>query len=177
MKKPIWLVLILFMLNFHAATAWAQGGARVVTTCGTLPLAYSAGSNEPPTVDINGVTCLGNIVFGGYPTGATPITGNAAGTTGAVVGTLAGTSGKTTYICGFSVDALGGTAAVGPITVAGLVTSSMVFQLTSSATGVSRSVPMSPCVPASATNTAITITTTADGTASAVNVNAWGYQQ
>ncbi len=171
------LRLIMVLALLAPVSAFAQSGALVVTTCGTLPLTYPAGANRPPTIDVNGVNCIGNIVFGGYPTGATPITGNAAGTTGAVVGTLAGTTGKTTYICGFSVDAIGGTAAVGPITVAGLVTSSMVFQLTSSATGVSRSVPMNPCVPASTTNIAITITTTADGSASAVNVNSWGYQQ
>lgn len=175
--KNIVARLILVLAFLAPVAAFAEGGARVVTTCGTLPLAYPAGSNQPPTVDVNGVNCIGNVVFGGYPTGAVPITGNAAGSTGAVVGTLAGTAGKTTYICGFSVDAIGGTAAVGPITVAGLVTSSMVFQLTSSAAGVSRSVPMNPCVPASAANTAITITTTADGSASAVNVNSWGYQQ
>jgi hypothetical protein len=32
-----------------------------------------------------------------------------------------------------------------------------------------------PCIPSSTTNTNITITTTADGTASAVDVNSWGY--
>jgi hypothetical protein len=108
---------------------------------------------------------------------ATPITGNAAGTTGAVVGTLAGASGKTTYICGFDVSAAGGTASVGPVTVAGLAGSSMVYQLFSSASGVTLSRSFTPCIPASAANTAITVTTTADGTATAVNVNSWGYQQ
>jgi hypothetical protein len=174
--KNLLVRLLLTFLFLAPVSPLAQGGARVVAACGTLPLAYSAGSNQPPTVDVNGVACSSSFTSQ-YPGSSSPITGNAAGSTGAVVGTLAGASGKTTYICGFSVDAVGGTAAVGPITVAGLVTSSMVFQLTSSATGVSRSVPFTPCVPASATNTAITITTTADGTASAVNVNAWGYQQ
>src|ERR1700722_6329102 len=54
-----------------------------------------------------------------YPAGSTPITGNGTGTTGAVVGTLAAAAAKTTYICGFAVSAVGGTAAVGPITIAG----------------------------------------------------------
>jgi hypothetical protein len=35
----------------------------------------------------------------------------------------------------------------------------------------------SPCIPASAQNAAITVSTTADGTVTAVNVNSWGYQQ
>lgn len=111
-----------------------------------------------------------------YPIGATVITGNATGTTGAVVGTLAGTAGKTTYIAGFSVSAIGGTAAVGPITVAGLVTSSMIWYLAASAAGNQLTVLFSPPIPASAANTAITVTTTADGTASNVAVNSWGFQ-
>jgi hypothetical protein len=64
-----------------------------------------------------------------YPPNSIPITGNATGTTGAVVGTLAARPAATTYICGFNVSAIGGTAAVGPITIAGLVGSSMVYQL------------------------------------------------
>lgn len=112
------------------------------------------------------------------PTVVTQITGNAAGTTGAVVGTLAAAALKTTFICGFNVQAIGGTAAVGPITVAGLVGSSQVYQGSSSAAGGPvASGTFTPCLPASAVNTAITVTTTANGTATAVNVNSWGYQQ
>lgn len=111
------------------------------------------------------------------PATNTPITGNASGSTGAVVGTLAAAANKLTYICDFDVSAIGGTAAVGPIVVAGLVGSSKTYQLSSSATGVVLSKNFTPCVPASAVNTAITITTTADGTATAVNVNSSGYQQ
>lgn len=107
----------------------------------------------------------------------TVITGNGTGSTGAVVGTLTGISGHTTFICGFNVSAVGGTAAVGPITIAGIAGTSMVYQLASAASGASVGNTFSPCVPASAANTSITITTTADGTASAVDVNSWGYQQ
>lgn len=106
------------------------------------------------------------------------ISGNAAGTTGAVVGTLAAAALKTTFICGFNVQAIGGTAAVGPVTVAGLIGASQVYQGSSSVAGGSvAAASFTPCVPASAVNTAITITTTANGTATAVNVNSWGYQQ
>lgn len=111
-------------------------------------------------------------------TTATPITGNATGTTGAVVGTLAGTSGKTTYICGFNVSSVGGTAPSSPITVAGLVGSSQVYQTPINATGGQILVAQNfnPCIPASAANTAITVTTTAAAGATAVDVNSWGYQ-
>lgn len=109
--------------------------------------------------------------------GGTALAGNATGTTGAVVGTLTSAANKTAYICGFSVSAIGGTAAVGPITVAGLIGSSQVYQLSSSAAGVTLSQNFYPCIPASATNTNITVTTTANGTATAVDVNSWGYRQ
>lgn len=114
---------------------------------------------------------------GTFPTAALPIGGNGSGTTGAVVGTLAGASARTTYLCEFDVSAIGGTAAVGPIVVAGSLGGSRTYQLTASATGVFLSKSFNPCIPASAANTPITITTTADGTATAVNVNSSGYQQ
>ena len=110
----------------------------------------------------------------GVPTGNI-ITGNATGSTSSVVGTLAGFTGKTTYICGFSVSSTG-SAAVSPITVAGIIGSSMVFQNLSAGAGILQQA-FYPCVPATAPNTAITVTTTADGTATAVNVNSWGFVQ
>ncbi len=136
------------------------------------------GTPGVPTNDV--VTVQGSAINGGFPTAATPLTGNAVGTTGAVVGTLAAAASKTTYICGFNVQALGGVASVGPITVAGLVGSSQVYQTDVNSATVGKQVASAnfyPCIPASATNTAITVTTTADGTATAVNVNSWGYRQ
>ena len=110
----------------------------------------------------------------GVPTGNI-ITGNATGSTSAVVGTLPAFVGKTTYICGLSVSSTG-SAAISPITVAGVVGSSMIFQNVTAGTGILQQA-FYPCVPASAPNTAITVTTTADGTATAVDVNSWGFVQ
>lgn len=114
----------------------------------------------------------------GYPAGVTPVGGNASGTTGAVVGTLTATSTTTAYICGFNVQAIGGTATVGPIVVAGLTGGSQTYQTDVNSATVGKTVAsanFNPCIPASALNTNITTTTTANGTASAVNVNSWGY--
>ena len=105
------------------------------------------------------------------------ITGNASGTTGAVVGTLAAAVGKYTYICDFDISAIGGTAAVGPIVVSGIVGTSKTYQMSASAAGSTLSKAFTPCLQSSAASTAITITTTADGTATAVNVNSSGFQQ
>lgn len=157
-----------------------------VGTSTPLPVTGSVTSSGPTPAGTNIIGQVGidqttpgttNLVSTSpYPGAAVPITGNASGTTGAVVGTLANISGKTTYICGFDVSAIGGTASVGPITVAGLKGSSMVYQLASSATGVTLNKTYTPCIPANAANTAITITTTPASGATAVNVNSWGYQ-
>lgn len=117
------------------------------------------------------------IPFPPYPTGAMPITGIGTGSTGAVVGTLAAAPSKTTYICNVDVSVIGGTAAVGPIVIAGLTGGSFTYQASSTAAGgLALTRTYSPCIPASGQNIAITVTTTADGTASAVDVNLSGYR-
>lgn len=132
-----------------------------------------------PGVDV--VTVQPPITAGsaGFPVASTPITGNATGSTGAVVGTLAANATKTTYICGFSVSALGTANTPGPVVIAGLVGSSQTYQMSTLATGVvqelTRTFPT--CLPASAINTAITVTTTAAAGGTAVDVNSWGFQQ
>ena len=148
----------------------------------TVGCAGPTGGNCVPTVAFTtaGVVSTTNpIPVNANPSATTTITGNAAGTTGAVVGTLAAVAGKTTYICGFNISAIGGTATVGPVTVAGLIGSSQVYQLPVNATAgqVLVTQTFTPCIQASAQNTAITITTTANGTATAVDVNSWGFQQ
>lgn len=105
------------------------------------------------------------------------VTAIATGSTGAVTATFALVPNKTLYICGFDVSALGGTAAIGPITVTGLLGGTFTYQFTSTAAGVTLNRLYTPCVPAANQTTAIAIVTTADGTASAVDVNAWGVVQ
>lgn len=149
--------------NFCFTGTTNADGSQQVTQCGgtsTNPLSVTVTSQSP----------------GQFPAGATPLTGNATGSTGAVVGTLTSASGQTAYICGFSVSALGGTATVGPITIAGTLTSSLVYQYASTAAGTTLSQSFTPCIPASASNTNITVTTTADASASAVDVNSWGFR-
>jgi len=145
-----------------------------------MPRAWAQNNFTTP----GGATVLGGVQMTLNPSGlavpssGTLITGNATGTTGAVVGTLAATAGKTTYICGFNVSTIGGTANSGPITVAGLVGSSQVYQTPVNTSGGQITVTQNfnPCIPANAQNQAITITTTAAAGATAVDVNSWGYQ-
>ena len=145
-----------------------------------LSLASASAQNVVPFVNGAAVSTANPlpVVTEQYLPTATAITGNGTGTTGSVVGTLAAVTGKTTYICGFNVSAIGGTAAVGPIVIANLVgSSSMTYELASSVAGNSVTQTFTPCIPATAVDTTITVTTTADGTASAVAVNSWGFQQ
>jgi hypothetical protein len=162
MKYLIWFCAVAFMGAAHA-----QSLQKICVPTGNGNSCQEVTAKNPfPVATISS-----------YPVGTIAITGNSSGTTGAVVGTLAATATATTYICGFDVSAVGGVATVGPITIAGTVTSSLIYYLVSTAAGVTLSKTYTPCIPASAINTAITITTTADATASHVYVNSWGYQQ
>jgi hypothetical protein len=135
------------------------------------------GTAGAPSVDVLTVQTPG--ANGSFPTAATPIQGNASGTTGAVVGTLAGVVNKITYLCDFDISALGTANTVGPIVIAGLLGGSKTYQASTLAAGVEyyKSKNFTPCLPASAVNTPITITTTAAAGGTAVNVNSSGYQQ
>lgn len=147
--------------NTYCNVPGASGASRFVPCQATAPLA---------------------VTQGGPASGQTAFTAAAAGTTGAVTLTIAAVAAKTNFLCGFDVSAIGGTAAVGPITLVGLAgatgaATTLTYQLASSAGGSLLSEKFTPCAPANSTSLAVVITTTADGTASAVDVNAWGFQQ
>lgn len=114
-----------------------------------------------------------------YP--CTPITISATGTTAAVVATLAAVAGKTTYICGFSMDATATAATAGAATVTGTITGTLNFVMGVGATATNGSATLNrsfaPCIPASAANTTIVLTSFAAGTGGIASVTAWGYQQ
>lgn len=116
---------------------------------------------------------------GQYPVGATPITASNTGTTGATTATLAGTSGKTTYICGYSIRANATAAATVTNTITGTITATLssIMWVAPLASGIGIDEQIfSPCVPASATNTGIAIVSGAPGSGGAVSSKGWGYQ-
>lgn len=135
----------------------------------------SVGTAGIPATDV--FTVQNPASNGTFPTASTPVGAVATGTTGSVVATIAATALVTNYLCEFDISAIGGTAAIGPVTVAGLTGGTRTYQFSSSAAGVNFSKSFNPCIPASAVNTAIIITTTADGTATAVDINSSGYRQ
>jgi AAA domain len=110
-----------------------------------------------------------------------PVTIVTTGSTGAVTATMpavAGVAPPTNYLCGIDVEATG-TSVVSPITITGLLggTFTILQAITASATGVGYTRTFTPCLPASGPNVAIAIATTADATASTVNVWANGFLQ
>lgn len=113
-----------------------------------------------------------------YPFNAVPITSSATGTTTATVATLAGTSGKTTYISGFTITADATAAIAGAATVAGTISGSLNYIQSVGTATVAQILTQSfnPAIPASAANTAITVTSAAAGVGGNTAVTAWGYQ-
>jgi hypothetical protein len=118
-----------------------------------------------------------------YPVGSVPLTETATGTTGGTTATFPAIAGKTNWLCGFSVSPGSATAAITiTVTTTGLTNN---FTLNVGApvtaagtTGTPLVHPITPCVPASATNTAITVVAGALGSGGVgQDVNAWGYRQ
>lgn len=127
----------------------------------------------------DGAGNLGGSNSTALPTGATPITVSATGTTAATAATLPGVSGKTTYISGFTISSDATAATVGNATVVGVITGTLTYRQSVGAVAsatATLSQNYNPPIPASATNTAIVVTSAAAGTAGNTTVNAWGYQ-
>jgi hypothetical protein len=117
---------------------------------------------------------------GAFPAGAVPITASAVGTTAATAATLPGVAAKTTYVCGFNISANATAAVTGNATVVGTISGTLNFTNWAAplASGLGTIQQFfTPCVPASAVNTGIVITSAAPGVGGTVSVSAWGYQQ
>jgi hypothetical protein len=184
MIRSIWATLFLFMVVLLATPVFAASQGFVVASCpGTLGVnAYTPGQFGNITVDVNGNTCTAGGTT--LPSGAIPVTGTFSGadtTTQAV--TLAGTAGKTTYICSFSVSGLGATAATSvTVTVATLAGASTLsysyfYQAGATVANTPLSVNYTPCIAANAAATAITITVPGAAGNTQTQINASGFQQ
>ena len=163
--------------------AWAANNFRQSTSGGTVTTFKSTDNAgvHTPHVNVDTVTTSGSASQ--YPVGATAITASSANVANSsAVATLAGVSAKTTFICGLNISSAGSTApAVVTPTVTGTITGTLNFTYTT-ATGATIGNPpylvnFSPCVPASAVNTAIVVTLPALGAGNTnATVNASGYQ-
>ena len=154
------------------------GGTYLVDSGGIQTATVKPASTVAAKTDTSVVVQI-NPLSAGYPAGAVPITASATGTTAATTATLAGTSGKTTYICGYSIRANATAAATVTNTITGVITATMssIMWVAPAASGVGVDEQIfSPCIPASAANTAIAIVSGTPGTGGNVSSKGWGYQ-
>src|SRR5271170_1146404 len=96
-----------------------------------------------------------------------------SGTTGAVTGTMPGVTTLTNYLCSIDIEA-NGSGVVSPLTVTGIFSGSIqLFAVITAPTSYQKT--WTPCLPAHSAGSSIQITTTADATASAVEVIVSGF--
>lgn len=154
-------------------TAAAPTGAAVPANAGYT--GFNSGGN------LTGVSTASPLPVSGVV--GTPITAASGNQTNAnAVATLAGATGKTTYITGFQCTASGATTALPVnVTVTGVITGTMTYTFTFPAGVLIAATPLlvtfpTP-VPASAANTAIVVTLPASGLGGTnAACNAQGYQ-
>lgn len=144
----------------------------------TQPFTPPLASNKAQTVAISPNSGSGS----GYPSTATPVTAHNTGTTGAVAATLLAVPGATNYVCGLSVSPGSATSAITLTEVlSGILGGSMTWAVgapvtAAGTTGATFTQNFNPCIPASAVNTAIAITSSALGTGGTNNdAQIWGY--
>jgi len=120
--------------------------------------------------------------FNGFPWDATPVTGSSGNVAAATAAaSLPGVAGRTNYVCGFALTSGGATAAATVnVTLTGVITGTMTFNHgAQTGAGVPSSptiVSFSRCVPASAANTAITVSMPSLGTGNTnASANIWGF--
>lgn len=185
MRRYSLIAALAFALGAGPAAAqntWPTPNGNVVVP-GVVPMCFTLANNYVPCNSPGAVPLpvqvwnnpLNPAVF--TPANPQMISTGATGTTGAVTATLTPPAGKTVFICGFDVTAIGGTAAVGPISVTGVTGGTLTYYLASAVAGVTLPVRYAPCIQATKPGQAIAVATTADGTASNVGVNLWGVLQ
>lgn len=169
-------LLVAFLLFFsYVSSAEAY---RAVAACPSSTAIWSSGATGvDPVIDVNGNICTSDASF---PTGTTAVTISATGTTLATVATIPAVASVTNYICGFSIRSNATAAATGTATLAGVIVATMSYAHwtapLASGIGITEQ-QFNPCIPASAANTAIVITSPAPGAGGTVSVTAWGYKK
>lgn len=155
--------------------------AAFLTLFATFAQAQNPQAPNTPGYTTNGSNWIADSPNTPHPTLGTlgqAVVSIGTATTGVATVTLAGVANKVTYLCGFDISAAGGTATISPFTITGLFGGTFTYQGLSAGTA-----PFvrnfSPCIPASVIGVSgsIILSTTADGTATAVDLQAWGYQQ
>lgn len=113
-----------------------------------------------------------------YPSGAVPFTVGTSGTTAVISLTLSSASGKTAFMCSYSYRVNATSALTSALTVTGVLSGPAYYAVwvapLANAIGINEQV-FSPCIPASAQNTNIVLTSPAPGSGGFETLAATGY--
>lgn len=135
------------------------------------------GKGNACTTSVGGGAAGGNIP----PPTATSVQVSAGGTTAATPVAMPAVSAKTNFVCGFRIESQATSTATGAYTMAGILGGTMTGLMTTPAApapGIGQITQnFTPCLPASAVNTAITLTSAAPGTGGLVQLWIWGFVQ
>lgn len=160
----------------------ATNGATTAHTCSTGGFS-ELGCLGQIDDDVKSSITSGTALIGNVgvvtPAGATVVQGSTTGTTAATSTTLAATASVTNYVCEISIRANATAAATGNATLSDGTKTFNFTQWTApnaSGVGVIEEI-FNPCYPASAVNTAWTLTSAAPGTGGVVSVAIAGYQK
>jgi hypothetical protein len=160
-----------------ADTACPSSGTATVVGC-VRAAVQALGSPGAISQTTDGTT-NGVRLTSQYPSGATAVQGSTTGTTAATSTTLAATASVTNFVCQISIRANATAAATGNATLSDGTKTYNFTQWTAPAAsglGVVEEI-FNPCYPASAANTAWTLTSAAPGTGGVVSVAISGYQK
>lgn len=139
-----------------------------IITLGPATTASTVPTNINSQYPVNSVT-----------TTPTAVTASTTGTTAATAASLGATASVTNYVCGFDITADATAITTGTAVLSGTISGSLnyLYTITAVTSGTSAlTIRYAPCIPASATNTAITITSAAAGTGGNTIVNIFGYK-
>lgn len=157
------------------------------TTAGNQALVVDLRPDSPGIITLGPASVANSVpqtYSSQYPTNnvtttPTAVTASATGTTAATAATIAATASVTNYVCGFTITADATALATGTAVLSGTISGSLsylqtIVAVTSGASVLTQN--FNPCIPASAANTAIVITSAAAGTGGNTIVNIWGYR-
>jgi len=167
------------VLDDNSASLLSAAQAGVATNGATYPASSIGMGTKDSSGNIQPISSAVPvpIALSGLCSGCTASQGSATGMTGAISTTLAAVASVTEYVCGFSIRANATAAATGNATLSdGTITLNFTQWTAPNASGVGVSEQIFlPCRPASAVNTAWTLTSAPPGTGGVVSVAMWGY--
>lgn len=163
----------IFQINAAGFSAIRVFGTALVSGQANIALRAS-----PGTAGVMADNTFPSIMTSQYPQGATPVTALGQGSTAAATATLPAATNKTTFLCGFQINANATAQVTGAGAASNLIGNNFPFLhpiLAAPNIGDFQRI-FNPCIPATGPNTTIPVVSGTPGAGGAVDVYAWGYQ-